>query len=154
MKDLFFLTWRHLVFNRGRVGLVVTLVTLAAVLPVSLKLLLDEFLTSIGTESRSSGAAYGAVSEPTLCSSVLDSLVTLTAVISIILIAFALVLAMRLRKVETDVLARIGASTARLRALLVFETMLIGSAGFVLAALVLALVDGVSSELVRLVLLQ
>ena len=133
MKDVLFLTWRHIVFNRGRVGLLVALITLAAVLPVTLEMLLDELLTSIGTESHPAGAAHGTACDPTLFGPVLDSLVTVTAVVSLILITLALGLGPRLRNAEMGVLARIGASPARLRSLLAFEVVLIGFACIVLA---------------------
>lgn len=137
MSDILYLTWRHLVFNRGRIGLLVVLVSLVAVLPLSLNLLFADSAGGSAREASAAGAWWHAA-------------VGIAVAISSLVTVLALALELRSRRAEIEVLAGIGCSGARIRALLALEVLLVGLAAGALAAVALTLMHVFADDLLQL----
>ncbi|MDJ0891007.1 MAG: hypothetical protein QNK18_07395 [Gammaproteobacteria bacterium] len=137
MSDILYLTWQHLIFNRGRIGLLVVLVTLVAVLPLSLNLLFADLVGGSASAASANGSLWHAA-------------VGIAVAISSLVTVLALALELRSRRAEIEVLARIGCSGARIWALLVLEVLLVGLAAGALVAVALALVHVFSDDLLNL----
>ncbi len=156
MNDTLFLTWRYITFNRGRIALLVALVTLAAVLPLLLYLLLPDLPGYLESEAHSASTpagAHGTGRDPAVGASVLDAVVVIVGATSLLIMTVALALARRFRRAEMDILGSLGCSRARIRTLLTLEMLFLVLASGVFVAGALGVVHAVSDELVRLVLL-
>lgn len=150
MNDSFFLTWRYITFNRGRIGLLVALVTLAVALPLLLHLLFPDLIGYLGSEIQpapTSAAVRGTDGGPAMGASVLDAVVVIVGTTSLLIMTLALNLARRFRRVEMGILGSIGCSRARIRTLIALEMLFIVLASSVFVAVILGGVHGASDEL-------
>ncbi len=157
MNDTLFLTWRYMAFNRGQIALLVALVTLAAVLPLLLYLLLPDLLGHLGSEAHPAStpaAAHGIGPDPAMGVSVTDAVVVMVGTTSLLIMTVALALARRFRRAEMGILGGLGCSRARVRILLTLEMLFVVLASSVIVAVSLGFAHGASGELVRFLSLR
>lgn len=150
MRDLLYLTWRHMMFNRARIALLVVLIALVAALPMALNVLPGEPPVGLSAQSSVPGAAPATGGDPREYNSVLNTLFAVVGVVSVTVIVLALALGLGPRRDERGILVRIGCSPGRIKALLALEVFFISLASGVLVAIVFLIARGIWGQSVRL----
>ena len=157
MNDTLFLTWQYVKFNRGRLSVVVALVTLAALLPLALGLFAKEALQHFRGDDRSVPAAqsFGGVENDLAgVGNMLSTMVAGAAIASLIVILGVLALSVGTRRAELRTLSRLGCSSMRVGALLILECGLTCLISAFLTGLILLFLGNLSADLVPLLLLR
>ena len=157
MNDTLFLTWQYIKFNRRRLTLIVTLVTLAAWLPLALDLFADEAIQHLRHQARSTSPGQGLsalADDFSLLGSTLEMMVGVVAATSVIVVLCVLTLSFSARRGEIEALSRLGCSPMRVGALLAVEFVLLCLISGFFAVGFLILFGKYSADLMRFFLMR